>query len=251
MTGFPTVNFGESDQGLFSPVEIHQLMRIEYERAVRYGYPFTLMLIEVDRLEYLHDLYGYESKAEILEAVVALLRTITRVSDVLGCMQDDRVMAVFPHLSGESVAPLAGRLLRGCRDLEFESDGRVLRATLSVGVSVSHKHETPDFDRFIETAHEALGYALEAGGDRYVVREAAAAMIEDIRDELTLEASRLRAARPPRARRAIPRRSPTDDCSATRPWPPNPQDRPIHELHSPHPDHRDRRPWRRGARLGE
>jgi len=196
MTGFPTVNFGESEQGLFSPDEIQQLMRVEYERAVRYGYPFTLVLIEVDRLEYLHDLYGYESKTEILQAVVSLLRSITRVSDVLGCMQDDRVLAVFPHLRADSIAPLAGRLLRGCRDLEFESDGRALRATLSFGVSVSHKNGTPDFDRFIETAQEALGYAIEAGGDRYVVREAATAMIEDIRDELTVEANRLRAARP-------------------------------------------------------
>jgi len=167
-----------------------------------------LMLIEVDRLEYLHDLYGYQSKEEILQAVVSLLRSITRASDMLGCMQDDRVMAVFPHLSNEAVGPLAARLLRGCRELEFESDGRSLRATLSIGVSVAHEGEDPDFGLFIDTAAEAVSYALEAGGDRYVVREAAASMIAGIREELTLEATKLRAerpfARPPRAPEPAP-----------------------------------------------
>lgn len=196
MTGFPTVNFGESDQGLFSADEIQRLMQVEFERAVRYGYPYTLMLIEVDRLEYLHDLYGYQSKEEILQSVVTLLRSMTRASDVLGCMQDDRVMAVFPHLSTEAVGPLTSRLLRGCRELEFESDGRSLRATLSIGVSIATESEDPEFGLFVSTAAEALAYALEAGGDRYVIREAAASMIAGIRDELTLEATKLRAERP-------------------------------------------------------
>lgn len=207
MSGFPTVNFGESEHGLFSSGEIQRLMRIEYERARRYGYPFTLMLIEVDRLEYLHDLYGYQSKEEILEAVVSLLRSITRVSDVLGCMQDDRVLAVFPHLRADAVAPLAGRMLRGCRELEFESDGRSLRATLSIGVSAPHDEDAPDFDRFVQTAREALEFAVESGGDRYVMRETASAMIGELRDELTREAELLRApSRPePPAERPRPR----------------------------------------------
>ena len=192
MTGFPTVNFGEAERGLFSPIEIQRLMRIEYDRAVRYDYPFALMLIEVDRLEYLHDLYGYESKEEILQAVIGLLRSITRASDVLGCMQDDRVMAVFPHTSGDSVASLAQRILRGCRELEFESDGRALRATLSVGVSSSHESEPPSFERFVRTAEEALDFAVQGGGDRFVQRKVAKDLLDGLRDELEDEKKRLR-----------------------------------------------------------
>ena len=35
MTGFPTANFSDSERGLFSPVEIQQLMRIEFERVAK------------------------------------------------------------------------------------------------------------------------------------------------------------------------------------------------------------------------
>ena len=188
---YPTVNFSESEQGLFSPGEIQHLMGIEYERAVRYEYPVALLLIEVDRLEYLHDLYGYDSKEEILQAVITLLRNMTRASDLLGCMRDDRIMAVLPHTTKEGMLSLGARLLRGCRELEFASNGRTLRATLSIGLSISERGQEPDFAGFVARAEEAVGQALAAGGDRCTIRETAEEFFEELRQELQDEEERL------------------------------------------------------------
>ena len=168
MAGFPTVNFGESEKGLFSPEEIQRLMRVEHARAVRYDYPLTLMLIEVDRLGALHDLYGVESKDEILRSVITLLRSSVRSSDVLGCLRDQRLMAMFPHTPREAAAALAGRLLRGCRELAFKSDGRSLRATLSIGIALLVPNDHVDFERFVRNAEESLEASIEAGGDRSI-----------------------------------------------------------------------------------
>lgn len=190
MSGFASVNFSESDQGLFSPAEIEHLMRVDYERAVRYRYPITLMLIEVDRLETVHDLYGHESKEEVLQAVISLLRSITRASDVLGCMRYERIMAVFPHTPKEAVSALAGRLLAGCRDLEFRSGSRSLRASLSIGVTAPRGQE-PDFERFVRNAEEALAFAVRSGGDRFVENQAASDAIDALRQELETEERRL------------------------------------------------------------
>ena len=116
MTGYLTVNFSETEEGLFSTREILRLMRVEYERARRYVYPASLMVVEVDRLEYLHNLYGWESKEEILQSVIKLLRSTTRDSDFLGCLQDARILAVFPHTSAEAISGISTRLLRSrCR----------------------------------------------------------------------------------------------------------------------------------------
>ena len=191
-SGHPTANFSDSDQGLFSPDEIQRLMRIEYQRSLRYEYPISLMLVEVDRLEYLHDLYGLESREEILQAVVAQLRSITRASDFLGCMNNDRLMALFPHSEDRAAAAIAGRLLRNCRELSFESNGRTLRITLSAGLASVTPGREVDFDKFVESAEEGLRFASECGGDRYVRREAAADMIEELRAELEAEARMLR-----------------------------------------------------------
>jgi diguanylate cyclase (GGDEF)-like protein len=191
MSGYATVNFSESDEGLFTPAEIVGLMETEYTRAKRYGYPASLILIAVDRLEYLHDLYGLQSKEEILQAVIKLLRSTTRDSDFLGCMRDDRIMAVFPHTTEETIQAITTRLLRVCRDLDFRTDGRALRATLSIGIATIKKDTATEFGDFVTTAEEALAFAVDSGGDRSVTRESAAAVFEDLREELEDESRRL------------------------------------------------------------
>ena len=191
-TGFPTANFSDSEEGLFSPSEIQRLMRIEYDRAQRYGYPMVLMLVEVDRIEYLHDLYGYESKEEILHAVIGQLRGLTRESDFLGCMRDERILAAFPHTPERAAGQIAGRLLQGSRKLIFESGGRRIRVTLSIGIAISDPDRVQPFDEFYDEAHDALLFAIRAGGDRYVRREPATHLIESLRTELEEEAEALR-----------------------------------------------------------
>jgi len=188
MTGFPTANFSDSEQGLFSPDEIQLLMRIEYERARRYAYPIALMLIEADRLEQIHHLYGYESKEEILHGVIGLLRSVTRASDFLGCMVDDRIMAVFPHTPELAARALAGRLLSGSRKLDFRSDGRRLKATLSIGVSRYEPGDETSFEEFVNAAEDALRFASESGGDRHVQRESAVDLIRRLKGDLDHEA---------------------------------------------------------------
>lgn len=184
MSGFPLANFTVSDRGLFSTAEIKELMRIENARAGRYGYPIALLLIEVDRLESLHDLYGVESKREILNGIVGLLRSETRGSDFIGCLDDDRVMALFPHTHNDGASALAGRLLRASRRLDFESDGRSLRTTLSIGASVAEPERGSSFEDLIRTSEEALRFAIVEGGDRFVLRQPASDFFQELRGEL-------------------------------------------------------------------
>lgn len=191
-SGHPTANFSESERGLFTPDEIQRLMRIEYERALRYEYPISLMVVGVDRLDYLHDLYGFESREEILHAIVAQLRSITRACDFLGCMVDDRMMAMFPHTPERASDGIAGRLLRGSRGLTFESDGRKLRVTLSAGIATATPGKDISFEEFLESATDGLRFAMDWGGDRYARREAATDLIENLREELESEAQLLR-----------------------------------------------------------
>lgn len=186
-----TVNFSETDDGLFTPEEIRQLMRLEYDRARRYRYPASLLLVAVDRLESLQDLYGWESKEEILQAVIKALRATTRDSDFLGCMHDGRILTVFPHTDEKAITSIATRLLGICRALDFRTDGRALRATVSIGAAILVEDSELEFEHFVEIAEEAVTFALASGGDRFVRREAADDVIDRLRDEIDAEADRL------------------------------------------------------------
>jgi diguanylate cyclase (GGDEF)-like protein len=146
-------------------------MRIEFERAQRYKYPLACFLIAVDRLERLHDLYGIETKETILRALSELLRAETRASDLLGVLVDDRLLVMIPHAARPGADALAKRLLEGARKLSFDSDGRSVRISLSIGGA--HNQTVKPIQRlFYETllsvSESGLDVALQGGGDRYV-----------------------------------------------------------------------------------
>ena len=164
MSGFPSVHFGSSAGSLFSPEEIVRLMESEYQRSLRYGYPLALLMIEIDRLESLHDLYGVESEQRIVRAVTALMRSSTRPSDALGTARGQRMLLLLPHATGAGALAVARRLLSGCRELEFRGDGRILRASLSIGLALRGEEE--GLEALITCAERALARAVLAGGDR-------------------------------------------------------------------------------------
>lgn len=156
-----------SDDGtLFSLAQIQHLMRVEFNRAQRYGYPIGCMMVAIDRLGYLRDLYGYNVKEVILDRVIDLLKTETRSSDFLGRLPDDRLLAVVPHTGAEGLTVLCDRLLAGARVLEFQAGDRTLGVTLSIGFSYSQGDDTMFFDALLEAADDALADAQAQGGDR-------------------------------------------------------------------------------------
>lgn len=155
--------------GLFSLTQIRHLMRIEFGRAQRYGYPVTCMMIEIDRLGSLRDLYGYDLKEAVLEDVVALLQQETRSCDYLGRQVGDRLMAVLPHTDEAGAASAAERLLRRVGGLSFEVDGRTIQVTVSIGSACFLEGNALFFDQLCEGAEAALAEAVTAGGNRHRV----------------------------------------------------------------------------------
>jgi diguanylate cyclase (GGDEF)-like protein len=169
-----TADFGTTEGGLFSAEDVRRLMRIEFERAQRYKYPLACFLIAVDRLERLHDLYGMETKDTILRSLSELLRSETRASDLLGVLLDDRLLVMIPHAPRAGADALAKRLLEGARKLKFESDGRSVRVTLSIGGSHNQSSKPTQrlfYETLLSVAESGLDVALQAGGDRFVHTE--------------------------------------------------------------------------------
>ncbi len=170
MPEFPTVNFSETEKGLFSSEEIQRLMRTECVRAKRYGYPVCVLLVGVDRLDQLGDLYGAESRATIQREVAELMRGVTRASDMFGCMLAGSFLSVYPHTPRAEGPRIARRLLDRTRRLVFDEGAASVAVTLSVGItSAVGADDSYELDELIDHARQALRQAQDAGGDRFAV----------------------------------------------------------------------------------
>ena len=155
---------------MFSLSQIRHLMRVEFGRAQRYGYPVSCLVIGVDRLDELRDLYGYAFREDVLDQVIEVLQNETRTCDYLGRLMDDRLMAILPHTTSQGAEASGRRLLAAARKLTWKPEGNTIRATLSIGISHYENDNTLFFDSLVESAEAALAEAMRAGGDRYVHR---------------------------------------------------------------------------------
>jgi len=158
----------DSGVGVFSLTQIRHLMRIEFSRAQRYDYALAAIVLGIDRLDHLRDLYGYEFKEGVVDEVVRLLQRETRTCDYLGRLMDDRLMAILPHTGREGGEVTAKRILSAARGLAFSAEGHNLQITLSVGISHFQNENTMFFDSLVEAAELALEEAAARGGDRCI-----------------------------------------------------------------------------------
>ena len=159
---------GFVSSSLFSQAQILHLMKTEFARSRRHGLPLGCLLMQVDRMQPLVDLYGADLRVTLRNTLGTMVREKTRGADLLGLFHEDRYMLVLPHTALEPTRIVADRLHRLFRDYEVAVGGRVLDLTLSVGLSATGQSEAMFFDTLVGQAEAALEFALEHGGNRIV-----------------------------------------------------------------------------------
>jgi diguanylate cyclase (GGDEF)-like protein len=160
------MDFEGPDPGLFNYPQIMHLLKVEFSRARRYQYPLSCILLQIDRLENLRDLYGYHMKDMVLDHVVSIVRRNSRTCDFLG-KTGERLMMMLPHTDGDGVRSLARRIQEKLSHLRFEIDGRGINVTASIGGATYDDHSSIFFDTVVKHAEAALAQAVQAGGNGF------------------------------------------------------------------------------------
>lgn len=153
----------------FSQVQILQLMKNEFARARRYGYPVASVLLEVDRLDALADLHGSDLREHVGQALQALVTGKVRDGDHVGVMPERRLLLVLPHTTAEGARQVAERMRVAFGELQVDVAGNRLALTLSAGLAACDDKETLFFDTLLAQAEASLEEAVADGGDRVVV----------------------------------------------------------------------------------
>lgn len=161
---------GDSDNylgsSLFSQAQILHLMKTEFARARRYGAALSCVVLQVDRLPQLVDLYGSQLRIAVRQTLADLIRRKTRGSDLLGVANEDRMLMLLPETPIDGARLVVERLRRGFADVEVVVDGKPLALTLSGGISAMQGKETMFFDSLLAQAEAAVERAEQLGGDQ-------------------------------------------------------------------------------------
>ncbi len=123
----------------------------------RYGNPFSLILVDIDRFKQVNDVHGHEAGDKVLIKVADLAATFVRDTDLFGRWGGEEFLILASHTGLEGASVLAERLRRQVADYPFEIGG----ITASFGVASYQAGDTPN--TLIRRADEAL-YASKTGG---------------------------------------------------------------------------------------
>lgn len=136
--------------------------------ARRYGFPVSLLLLDIDRFKEVNDRYGHPTGDRVLRALGALLTGIVRDSDEVFRVGGEEMAVLAPHTRPPEAELLARRIHRRLDGMEIEGVAD-LDLTVSIGVSGRHGTDVRDARDAAEDlwrrADAALYAAKDAGRD--------------------------------------------------------------------------------------
>jgi diguanylate cyclase (GGDEF)-like protein len=142
----------------------------EIQRAERFGYPFAVIVVDVDDLDEINDKHGRGAGDRVIERIGIVVRNYFRETDWVGRLGEDMFGVLMPDIQGFNAERLAERIRVTVQErmkLHDHRSDEAYAVTVSVGVLVVPSAERAmKADHLLEQAVAAVGRAREAGGNR-------------------------------------------------------------------------------------
>jgi diguanylate cyclase (GGDEF)-like protein/PAS domain S-box-containing protein len=131
--------------------------------------PFSILCIEIDRLDKIQARDGPGAIAAVLRVVGHTLENSLRPTDFLGRWQENQFLAILTECSGAEIAAASERLRRMVSTSKIGWWGDFVPVTISMGGTSVRPGDTPE--GMVQRAEEALRKSSAQGGNRTTVRE--------------------------------------------------------------------------------
>lgn len=143
--------------------------RLHYElrRARRYQRLLSVMLVGIDRLEFIQAQYGLEAGDSVVRAVAKVLMSCIRDVDIAGRCREDTFGVILPETGIDGAEVAAERVRTKLEKYTVRSNWATVTITSSVGVAC-FPGAAQSLDEFFAQAAEALLTCMQRGGNAVV-----------------------------------------------------------------------------------
>jgi two-component system cell cycle response regulator len=136
--------------------------------AIRHGFPYWVVLADLDSFKTINDTYGHPGGDAMLQKFADILKTVIRASDICGRLGGDEFLMVITHVEGDALY----KTIEGFREKlaaeQFELGFEKVSITASFGIAGLRGKENIDFTTLLRRADKALYEAKRDG--RNVIR---------------------------------------------------------------------------------
>ncbi len=148
--------------GIYNRRGLNLLGQREFERAVRYERPLSVLFGDVDGFKAFNDRYSYAVGDRVLKAVAQCLKANLREFDLVARFGGDEFAVILPETQQKEAIGVAQRLNRAIEQLRIPYDGCEVSVLLSFGV-VQRGESDHTWEQLLERASQALRRAKQDG----------------------------------------------------------------------------------------
>jgi diguanylate cyclase (GGDEF)-like protein len=140
----------------------------ELSRVKRYGFPLTLLMIDIDNFKRVNDTYGHGVGDVVIRTIATTCRTALRLPDILARYGGEEFVVTMPQTAEPEAKRVAERLRESLSEAQIETRDGPLSVTVSIGLAQWITSDNSIEDT-IERADQALYAAKRAGKNRVTV----------------------------------------------------------------------------------
>jgi diguanylate cyclase (GGDEF)-like protein len=153
--------------GLANRRRFERQLEREVERVLRFGRPFSLLMIDIDNFKNLNDTFGHDAGDDAIRRISRVLREGTRGIDLAARVGGEEFAVLLVETSKTAGIEVAERLRIAIKALETPSGARM---TASFGVAECPT-DAQTASKIFKAADVALYQAKREGRDRVVRME--------------------------------------------------------------------------------
>lgn len=153
--------------GLYNRGYFEEVLRAECKRAVRYGQPAALVMLDIDHFKKVNDTWGHPAGDRVLREVSRRLTKTLRGSDLAARFGGEEFIILLPSTNAGNALFVANRVRAALEEMPFDVGPEQIRVTGSLGVAMMPT-DADGARHLIELADAAL-YAAKRGGRNQVV----------------------------------------------------------------------------------
>jgi diguanylate cyclase (GGDEF)-like protein len=148
--------YSDSLTGLPNRRALDEHLDEEMRRARRNGYPFAVIMMDLDGFKTINDHYGHTVGDQVLRAIFNYLATGLRATDFLARYGGDELTLILSHTDPASAAVVAEKIVEKLQGFSFDlPDGHKIQLGLSGGIALYPLHANTPAD-LLRAADAAL-----------------------------------------------------------------------------------------------
>lgn len=138
-------------------------LTMEYDKFLRYGETFSILMLDLDDFKAINDIHGHQVGDLALKKSTQVMKAAVRSTDVVIRYGGDEFMIIAPNTVREGAVRMGKRVEDGLREAVLAGRNGSVKLSMSIGSVTCEQGYKEGVDELVRRADEALYHAKHSG----------------------------------------------------------------------------------------